>query len=273
MFKSKIFKLKNENLELLRPGDKPIDQDVLDELRGPRNPEEDLQIASLEDLQKTLSKENRELLGERERVSSGVFGPLFKLQFKDKDGGIKYLLERCFVRDQAYEKRVEVEGMFREAPADSQPRFRFFNEDPQRSRFIVDYLYNEAMALQKLQGIEGVPKFYGSVDKDSLYGSTLQEFIDGDDLSELSLTDIENKGFSLDEILERLKRTYRKAAESGFILNNPAEATIMIDQEGRPYITDWYLYSQGNINHEGPMKDLYLKGMADLELMIKNKIV
>lgn len=273
MIKNKIVKLGDKTLELLRRGDKAIKQESLEKLNGPINPEEDQEITSLEKIKEVLSTEHKELIGEREQISSGVFGPLFKIKFKDENGSEKYLMERCFVRTQALEKRVEVEGLFRESSPDSQPRFNFFEADNLRSRFIVDYLYNEEIALKKLQGIEGVPIYYGYVDEEALYGSTLQEYIDGYDLSMLSKKEIEELNFSLEEILERLKRTYRKAAESGFILNNPAEATIMIDKEGKPYITDWYLYSQGNIFNEGPMKDLYLEGLAEIEKMIKNKLL
>ncbi len=273
MVNKKIINLGNKTLELLRRGDKGINKETLEELEGPMSEEDNMQITSLDKIKEVLEKHKRELIGEREQVSNGIFGPLYKINFKDKDGSLKSLLERCFVRTHDWEKRAEVEGLFGESHLDSEPRFNFFSIDNKGSRFIVDYLYNEDMALSKLQGIEGIPAYYGSVDEGALYGSTMQEFIDGYDLSMITKEEIDNLGFSLEEILVRLKRIYQKAAESGFILNKPSEATIMINKEGKPYITDWHLYSQGDIFHEGPMKDLYIKGLCDLEEMIKNKLI
>lgn len=272
MKKNKIFDLGGKMLEVLRPGDRPINRETLNELKGPLNPEEGTQMTRLESVARVLESQGREILSDREQISNGSFGPLYKIKFRDNNGEEKHLMERCFVRTQAWEKRVEVDGLFREVEPDSQPRFKFIEKETFKSRFIVDYLYNEDLALKKLQGIEGVPAFYGSIDEEGLYGSTLQEFIDGYDFALLSKKDIDDLGFSLPEIAERIKRIFKKAAESGFILNDPSACTIMIDREGKPCIADWYLYSQGQIKNEGPLKDLYLKGLSDLEEMCKMKL-
>jgi hypothetical protein len=272
MNKNKSFNLGDKTLEVLRGGDKPMTKEVLDELNGPLNKEDGLQITSFDKVKEVIESQGYEVIGDREQISNGSFGPLYKIKFKDSSGEEKYLMERCFVRTQAWEKRVEVEGLFRESEPDSQPRFNFFGSDKFKNKFIVDYLYNEEIALKKLQGIEGVPVFYGSVDENYLFGSTLQEFIDGYDLASLDKKELVGLGFSLPEIIERIKRTYRKAAESGFILNDPAGGTIMIDKKGVPYIADWYLYSQGHIHNEGPLKELYLKGLKELDDMGKMKL-
>jgi hypothetical protein len=272
MNRKKTFNLGDKTLEVLRRGDKPIDIEALDELNGPLNTEEGLQITSFDKVKEVLDTQGYEVIGEREQISNGSFGPLYKIKFKDSSGEEKYLMERCFVRTQAWEKRVEVEGLFRESEPDSQPRFNFFESDKFKNKFIVDYLYNEEIALKRLQGIEGVPAFYGSVDENYLYGSTLQEFVDGYDFASLDKKELDKLGFSLPEIIERLKRTYKQAAKNGFILNDPAGSTIMISKEGGPYIADWYLYSQGHIHNEGPLKELYLKGLKELDDMGKMKL-
>lgn len=218
-----------------------------------------------------LRKNGLEILSEREQLSAGAFGPIYTFEAKESLGDKKVIIvERCFSEIQDIERRfasIKIDTPWRK---DSEARYEIINNiNEDKHRLIIDYLYNEEQALKNLQGIKGIPKFYGAV-YDGLNGSILEEYVDGPDLSMLILKNEEDRqDWDLMAILEKIKITYTQAAERGYIHNDPSHATIMLSKKQEPYLADWYLYSQGNIQTEGPIKDKYLQGLKDLEELEK----
>ncbi len=264
----------HEDLLVFNPDDEPLKPEQIEDLEGPLNKEAKLVLPDLIKVKDELLQHDLELRGEREICSSGVFGPLFKLRaFDPKTGQEIYLLERTFTDVQDLERRFSLAAVSNTPwRTDSEPRYEIINPlDHHQDKLIIDYLYNEAKALEDLQGVKGVPKFYGAV-YDDLRGSILEEFITGSDLSEILMAGKEQikKNWPLADIFEQIKKTYTQAAEMGFIHNNPAGGTIMIGADKQAYLADWYLYSQGLINNEGPIKEKYLQGLKDLEDLEKN---
>ncbi len=260
-----------EALECLRPKDvmEPLSAGQVEDIEGPAD-NDPLVITEFLKV-KDVAKENGiEIIDDREMLSGGSFGPIFKLKAREIASGQEMLItERTFTEVKDIEKRfysVEIDTPWKK---DSEPRYEITNKkDSHKDRLIIDYLYNEMRALESLQGIQGIPKFYGAV-YDDLNGSILEEHIDGTDLNMLLLQK-EASVSDIMEILEKLKKVYIQAAEAGFIHNDPSSCTVMVDKEKQPYITDWYLYSQGNIEGEGLIRDKYLRGLQELESLEKN---
>ncbi len=259
----------------LNPDDKPLDARQIEDLEGPTDQNAGLELPGLFKVKKELSRSGLELEGDREPCSGGSFGPIFKLNTVETATGNKIpLIERTFTEVKDIERRFSLAEVS-ETPwhTDSEPRYEIIHaNDHHEDKLVIDYLYNEAKALQALRGIPGIPKLYGAV-YDDLSGSIIEEYIDGEDLSLVLLkTKEELKNYYLIKIVEKLKETYTKAAEAGFIHNNPTGATIMLDAEQQPYLADWYLYSQGMITSDGPIREKYLQGLNDLENLEKSLV-
>jgi serine/threonine protein kinase len=221
-----------------------------------------------------VAKENKlEVLGERELLSSGAFGPIYTFEAKELNKGKKIkIVERCFSEVKDIERRFALIKINTPWQKDSEPRYEIQNsKNEKRNRLIIDYLYNEEQALKTLQGIKGIPKFYGAV-YDELNGSILEEYVDGPDLSMLLLKDKKDRQeWDVMEILDKVKQVYMQAAKFGYIHNNPSQATIMLDKKSQqPYLADWYLYSRGNIEADGPIKDKYVQGLKEIEKLKKS---
>ncbi len=251
--------------------DQALSLEQVEDLEGPVNPDKKLELPDLSKVREVLRESGWELIGDRESCSGGAFGPIFKLKVREMTSGKElFLMERTFTEMQDIERRfglVEIESVpSSHNNLDSEPRYELINQsDHHQDKLIIDYLYNEARALKELQAVKGVPKFYGAV-YDDLNGSILTEFIDGPDLSMIVLRGkqaiIE---WNVPELLEKVKKIYTAAAEAGFIHHNPVGATIMIGPDREPYLADWYLYAQGRIDAESPIRDKYLQGLRDIE--------
>lgn len=270
----KIYPLNpEEELLIINPDDEPLSPEQVESLEGPVNKDEQLELPDIFKTSDTLNQQGFELVGDREPCSGGIFGPIFKLKVKNKETGKEgYILERTFTEVDDIERRfclLETDSLSN--IPDSEPRYEIVNNtDHHQDKLVIDYLYNEAQALKELQGIEGIPQFHGAV-YDDLKGSILMEFIDGPDLSMILMQKKEERpDFNISEILEKLKKIYTQAAERGFINNSPVGGTVMLDRSGNPYLSDWYLYSRGNIEAEGPIRDKYLQGLRDIENLEKS---
>jgi len=265
-----------EELLIIHPEDKPLSPEQFEELEKPIDEDEQLELPDIFKTKDLLLSQGLELISEREPCSGGIFGPIFKLKVKNiKTGECFFVLERTFTEVKDIERRFcLVETSSLPGRPDSEPRYEVVNNiDHHQDKLVIDYLYNEERALRDLQGLTGIPKFYGAV-YDDLRGSILMEFIDGPDLSMVLMEEPEkiNK-FKVIEILEKLKQIYTKAAELGFINNIPVGGTVMLDQKNNPYLADWYLYSQGKIGFEGPIRNKYLQGLQDIENLQKSFVL
>jgi len=261
-----------EKIKALKPNDKEacLDRLEVNDIEGPAD-DDPLILTDFIKVEDSVRKNNLEIVKEREILSSGAFGPIYIIETQEINSGKKIkLIERCFSEIKDIERRfasISIDALWKK---DSEPRYEISNnKDERRNRLIIDYLYNEEQALKDLQGIVGIPKFYGAI-YDGLNGSILEEYIDGPDLSMLLLKDKRDREeWDVIEILEKVKKIYSQAAEAGYIHNDPSRATIMIDKNQQPYLADWYLYSQGNINEQGPIKDKYIQGLQDIENLQK----
>ena len=267
--KSEILNEGEEKIEMLNPKDRGrvLNKLEIDDIEGPAD-EDPLVVTDFLKLIDVAKKNKLEVLGEREVLSSGAFGPIYTFEAKDIDNDKKIkIVERCFSEIKDIERRFALVKINTPWQKDSEPRYEIRNnKNEKRNRLVIDYLYNEEQALKNLQGIKGVPKFYGAV-YDELNGSILEEYVDGPDLNMLLLKDKKDRQeWDLMELLDKVKQTYMKAAKFGYIHNNPSQATIMLDKKSQqPYLADWYLYSRGNIEADGLIKDKYIQGLKDIE--------
>jgi len=262
-----------EELLILHEGDEVINAEQLEDLEGPENPNEKIELPDLSIVRDVLRKNGYELIGDREHCSGGSFGPLFKLRVRSLENGQELnLIERTYSEVKDIERRFAIVNIG-EAPQrmDSEPRYEVINHaDHKDDKLVIDYLFNEAKAMSSLQGIKGIPKFYGAA-YDGLNGSLLMEYVDGQDFSEELMTAHDRDEIvELVEILEKVKVVYKEAAERGYIHHSPIESTIMIDKNKQPYLTDWYLYCEGIIGNEGPMNSFYLQGIKEIEAFEKS---
>ena len=262
-----------EDLLVIHSDNKPLSPEDVDDLEGPIDEEEPLELPDVFKTVDVLKKQGLELLGDRESCSGGIFGPIFKLKVKDIESGEEFfLLERTFTDVKDIERRfciLETGGL--PGKPDSEPSYEIINKtDNHKNKLVIDYLYNEEHALRDLQGIKGIPKFFGAV-YDDFKGSILMEYIDGPDLSMVLMQNkSERPNLDILVTLEKVKSVYTAAAEKGFINNSPVGGTVMLDDKYDPYLADWYLYSQGRIDADGPVRDKYLQGLKDIEDLKKS---
>jgi len=252
-----------EDIIVLDKKDEPLSPEQISDLEGPIDTNIPLKLPDFLEIKKQLEKDGFEVISDREPCSGGAFGPLFKIKVRDaKTGQEKYIIERTFTEVSDIERRFSlIEKDNFENGADSEPRYEIINhKDKKEDKLVIDYLYNEEKALRALQEIKGIPKFYGAVYND-LLGSTLQEFIDGYDLSLALMQEKNIDSERLAKILKKVEEIYRQAAEMGYVHGDPLGATIMVDGQDQPYLTDWYLYSQGSIESDEETKEKYLSGL------------
>lgn len=262
-----------EELILLHVNDIGISAEQLKALEGPENQEGRLELPDFNKVRDVLRRNGYDLISERQPCSGGSFGPLFKLRVKNRENGQEFdVIERTYSEVKEIERRFALVNMGEVLQKmDSEPRYELINHaDHKDDKLVVDYLYNEAKAMVALQGTKGIPKFYGAA-YDGLNGSLLMEYIEGADFSEEVMTARESIDIvELLEILEKVKVVYKEAAEKGYIHHGPISSTIMIDTNKQPYLTDWYLYCEGIISEEGPMKSFYLQGLKEIEALEKS---
>jgi predicted Ser/Thr protein kinase len=253
--------VKKEKIVVLDQNDNPLSPEEIEDIEGPMSPEGSFKKPDFVLIKNKLAEQGLEVIGDREMCSSGSFGPLFRIKIKDASGQEKYVLERTFTELKDIERRFLVVDKQVEEQMDTEPRYEVISAA--EDKLLVDYLYNEAKALQNLQGINGIPKFYGYIDRD-LLGSILEEFIDGYDLG-LALSQ-ENPGRrqELMTALEKVKTVYMEAAQAGYVHSDPLGATIMVDKDGQPYLVDWYLYEHGSIKSDELVRQKYLAGLKQI---------
>jgi len=265
---TKTFEPNNhEDLIVLNPEDEPLTSERLNAIKPDQEQGED--NVDIGTIKAELSKNNLELIGDREKISGGIFGPLFRLTVRDlKTGAEKYILERTFAKTKGISRRFSCSELNDpKDETDFEPRYRSKTNPKQ---IIIDYLYNEREALTELNGIKGIPQLYGAVDSRSC-GSILTEYINGHDLNSLLMA--EDKNFTLiTQILEQVKETYIQAAKRGYIHNQPIGSTIMVDAKtNQAYLADWYLYCHGTIEggDNNPLARKYQAGLAEIENLEK----
>ncbi len=272
MSEKEIFNINGqEDLILLNEEDERLSSEQIYDLEGPIDNEEPLEIPDFLEIIKELRNNDLEVIGEREPWSGGVFGPIFRIKTRSiSTGKEQYVIERTFTEVKDIERRFSLvnskENIYLN---DSEPRYKIVNHlDQGKDKLVIDYLYNEERALLDLQKIEGVPKFYGAV-YDDLLGSTLEEFIDGYDLSEVLLQETIGDVNNIISILEKVKIIYIKAAELGYIHGDPVGSTIMVDRKNNPYLTDWYLYAHGSFTSNNDLNKKYIKGLEQINELQK----
>lgn len=195
-------------------------------------------------LKDSLQKKGYKVLGERKILSSGFNGPLYLLT---TDKGL--LVEKTFIYggEQSVGETTLGRRMIRRHTSsitDYPVRTHHSIVDFEKrggGDVVVDWVFNEEIALQELQGIPGIPKLIAIVN-DGLKGSVVEEYIDGYELSELPLN--AQTADEVKKIIERIISTYREAGKRNYIYNNPTESTILINRSTKqPYLLDWYNHS------------------------------
>lgn len=251
-----------EKLVPLNPEDQPLSPEQLEDIEGPMDEKDPFEAPDFSVIKDRLAESGLEAVGEREIWSGGSFGPLFRIKVKDNKGWEGYVIERAFTEVKDIERRFAVIDKKEEDEADSEPRYEV--KGGKEEKLVIDYLYNEEKALKALQHIKGIPKFYGAA-YDNLLGSTLEEFINGYDLS-LALAEENPKDKEqLIAALDKVKEIYKAAAEAGYVHTDPLGSTIMVDEQKQPYLVDWYLYERGAIDKDEDIKEKYLEGLAKIE--------
>ncbi|MBI5369920.1 hypothetical protein HZA85_01870 [Candidatus Uhrbacteria bacterium] len=216
--------------------------------------------------------------GARERLSSGVFGPLYRVEAKTKEGESVIMVEKVFAPgDKTKTKRFSIyesdAASMEQASVKQRARLGLVDSSSQERKLkkvIIDWLYNEERALSELSDIPGIPKSYGAVYEGSR-GSLLEQYIEGFDLFDLAqqAQSVEQ----INDIFDRYRDTYTQAAERGYIYNDPYGSTVMVDQQTfQPYLIDWYKHAAGSIQSDGPAKEKFEQGLKDLEQFRKDTI-
>jgi hypothetical protein len=203
--------------------------------------------------------------GSRDILSSGALGPIYRVEAKTQEGEPVVMIEKVFGRQEKRFTKVEADSL-EAASVNIRPRLGIVDKNSDSGKLegvVIDWLFNEEQALKDLEGIPGIPKSYGAV-YEGKCGSILEQFIDGYDI-----VDIAENSESTDEInqvFDRYVETYTKAAENGYVYNNPYGATAMVDKKTKqPYLMDWYQHGTGSIDSEGPVREKYLRGLQDIK--------
>lgn len=176
----------------------------------------------------------------REILSAGFYGPIFTIQ-TDKGP----IVEKTYIYGGARKpgqtdvgKRFRSENFDRENAFPVRTRLTVVGSRPEHTHGVIDWVYNEEIALKNLRDIPGIPMFIAAV-YDGTRGSVLEQRIQGYDLWECPkhITKLED----LDLLFNCIERSYVEAAQRGFLLNNPAGSSIMVDEESqRPFLLDWH---------------------------------
>lgn len=221
---------------------------------------------SNEAIARTLEQKGLTFEGKREILSGGFFGPIHLLEAKTPEGESIKVVEKVFsATRKAPGKRYAVYRtdfpMFQKNDTKVRSRLEVVGSEGETEAYIVDWLFNEEDALRQLDGIDGIPKTYGAV-YEGTEGSILEEFIDGYDLS---FCDEEGGPDLINDAFDRVEKTYKEAAERGYVLRTPQGATIMVDRAtNQPYLIDWYNHVKGSVESEGPVRQAYLEGLEQL---------
>ncbi len=219
-----------------------------------------------------LSEQGLIFEGVRERLSSGMFGPIYRVEAKKSEGETVMMIEKVFApgdktKAKRFSKYKSDAESFEMAATDTRPRLGLVDmskETGALKEVLIDWLYNEEKALSNLGDIPGIPKSYGAV-YEGTRGSLLEQFVEGYDLFELAQQAQSSQ--EIHEVFDRYIMTYKQAAERGYIYNDPYGSTVMVEQSTRqPYLIDWYKHAAGSIKAEGPAKEKYERGLKEIEL-------
>lgn len=204
-------------------------------------------IVSLAALSETLHQHNLTLTGGRTPLSGGFFGPLYELETAE---GVP-VVEVCFtvggdVNNIKNAKSYLVIGNDHPSFENVRARLRVVNpKTSEIDKVAIDWVYNDEQALKNLQGIEGIPHFYGAA-REQTKGSILMEKVEGYDL--LDVTEHADAR-EIEEIFDKILETYVQTAELGYLYAKPEGGTIMVDAKTKqPYLTDWYDHRYGSLN-------------------------
>lgn len=244
----------------------------------PETPEaiENIGAVSNETIAQTLAEQDLVFEGKREQISAGIFGPIYVVEAEDKDGNIVRILEKAFSTDRKAEgKRFTIYGTealpWTGKKIETRSRLGVVGEDGNVSKIVVDWLYNEEQALHDLEGIPGIPKSYGAA-YEGLEGSILEQFVDGFDLNFCS-SNVGNED-EVNDLVDKIERTYKAAAERGYVFGVPNGGTIMVDKATKtPYLIDWYNHSKGSVEQAGMIRDLYLDGLEKIAILRQSLLI
>jgi len=220
------------------------------------------------DIHQKLKDKEIELLS-REPLSGGIMGPIYLLNCKDQftNETIK-LVEKAYTNCGQKEKRFMKQDD--ESPYNQyRKRFEIIDGPTGKKESVFDWGFNERKALEVMQGIKGIPKFYGAIDKAG-QSSILMEYIDGQDLSMLENDNLSEE--EINKIFDNIKETFTMAAKKGIIHLNMNSATIMLDNNSNPFITDWHLHTNGDLNTDTEARNSYEKGLRDIESRRKDTL-
>lgn len=213
----------------------------------------------------TLAKQDLTFEGSRDILSCGALGPIYRVEAKTPEGESVSMIEKVFGRHEKRFIRVNADSL-EAASVNIRPRLGIVDTKSDSGKLegaVIDWLFNEEQALNDLKDIPGIPKSYGAV-YEGTRGSILEQFVNGYDMFEIAEKAADEN--ELNQIFDRYTETYTKAAEAGYVYNNPYGATAMVDQETKqPYLMDWYQHGIGSIDAEGPLKEKYLKGLQDIK--------
>ncbi len=234
-------------------------------------------VASIESVKDSLDQKGYDLVGDREILSRGMHGFLYKLKVKDKQSGEEsFVVEKAFhLADKRYvitDSSNEFQWNKHEDRSQPDPRLSVFDSSGEKKSVLVDYLYSNEQALKDLEGIPGIPENYGTV-YDGQKGSSLEQYVEGYDLLDtwfegMMPYDIQEQS-QLDEIYGKLKETYIAASEKGYVILSPTHGVMVEAQTGQPYFNDLHNTIRGNVNHDGPVKNHYDEGLKMIDEMAK----
>lgn len=219
--------------------------------------------ASFEAVAAAIKKQGYSAISGREILSSGFNGPIFVIQ-TDKGP----VVEKTYIRGGVHEnqtmlgKRFTREGLVPSNAESPRARLRVVGDDPNQAYDVVDWVYNEELALKALKDTPGIPHFIAAVYEGSK-GSIVEEYIDGDDL--WAYLHSNNDPAERARICQRMKDCFLAAARRGCLLNNPSGGSILIDRASKqPYFLDWY--DHRNIEPNTPEFEAQTKkGLEEIE--------
>lgn len=213
-------------------------------------------IVSLKSVKGKLDGQGYQLAGERKPLSRGFFGAIYLLETEQG----KKVVEKTFTDGN---RRFQiVEAQKHGSPQEIRSRLGIVGGEGKKDQAVIDWVYNEEMALKDLKDIPGIPKSFGAV-YEGAKGSILEEHIEGYDLTFVLKNTKDRK--KINELFDKVIETYTKAAEQGYVYNQPWGSTIMVsEKDSQPYLMDWYNYSMGDVRSDGPVKNKFEQGLSEI---------
>jgi hypothetical protein len=229
-----------------------------------------------EKTKKFLNEKGLEVLSGRERLSQGISGIFFRLKVRDiMNNQEKYIVEKIGTAGDLISSRFKIMDLPQkgEEPG-SFFRFKILDKKNNKEHFVNDTTYSQTKALKDLQGLSGVPEYYGSV-FDGAKGSILEEFVDGEDMQMFFYDESKSSINERIEILEKFKKVYEDAAKKGYVYvySDPLSATNMLSKDTKdPYLTDWYLYDYGDITQDHELERKFKYGLDKINERMQEEL-